>query len=143
MLLRKTSAQAQRRNRRGFTLMELLVVVAILLVLAGSSILAYQQIFAKSKVDVAMASAKQLSSQMENLAIMNGGNYPDPGNGFNDLIAKGLVTKIPTDPWGTPYLWSTMPLGDGSSFKVVVWSCGPNRMDEQGNGDDVTSESAP
>ena len=36
------------------------------------------------------------------------------------------------DPWGTPYRILFTP-------SARVYSCGPNRVDEQGNGDDITS----
>jgi type II secretory pathway pseudopilin PulG len=36
------------------------------------------------------------------------------------------------DPWGEPYRFSIGP-------KVRVYSCGPNHIDEQGEGDDITS----
>ena len=36
------------------------------------------------------------------------------------------------DPWGEPYRISVDP-------NVRVYSCGPNRLDEQGDGDDIAS----
>lgn len=36
------------------------------------------------------------------------------------------------DPWGKPYQFSVEP-------KVRAYSCGPNRVDEHGEGDDVAS----
>jgi len=36
------------------------------------------------------------------------------------------------DPWGEPYRISVDP-------KVRVYSCGPNRLDEHGDGDDIAS----
>lgn len=36
------------------------------------------------------------------------------------------------DPWGTPYVLLTSP-------HARAYSCGPNRVDEQGKGDDVSS----
>jgi len=36
------------------------------------------------------------------------------------------------DPWGTPYRIST-------ESGVRVYSCGPNRADEKGGGDDIAS----
>jgi len=36
------------------------------------------------------------------------------------------------DPWGEPYRFSVDP-------NVRVYSCGPNRIDEQGAGDDIAS----
>ncbi|MED5330565.1 MAG: type II secretion system protein GspG, partial [Planctomycetota bacterium] len=40
--------------------------------------------------------------------------------------------ELPSDPWGGDYLYRI----DGR--KAVVWSAGPNGIDEDGEGDDVT-----
>jgi general secretion pathway protein G len=143
MHLRKSSAHSHRRNRRGFTLMELLVVVAILLVLAGSSILAYRTIFAESKMSVAKSTATNLKNQLEaySMSPVSGMSYPaNPADGFLELVQRGYLAKMPIDPWGQPYQWSLMPLPDGVSMTAVVWSCGPNTINENGGGDDITSE---
>lgn len=142
MLLRQHAKTSTITGRAGFTLMELLVVVAILLILAGTSVLAYRAIFAESKLSIARTQATQLASALENFAMspLNAGNYPDPATGFSELVARGYLTKEPIDPWGQPYNWTLMPIGDGSVMKAVVWSSGPNMINEQGGGDDITSE---
>ena len=38
------------------------------------------------------------------------------------------LEHAPVDSWGTPYIYDA-PLG--------LWSCGPNRVDESGEGDDI------
>jgi type II secretory pathway pseudopilin PulG len=45
-----------------------------------------------------------------------------------EVNAKGEFV----DPWGTAYRVALNPV-------VHVYSCGPNRIDEQGNGDDIGS----
>jgi prepilin-type N-terminal cleavage/methylation domain-containing protein len=142
MKLRKANASIRAAARSGFTLMELLVVVAILLVLAGTSILAYRTIFAESKISIAKSECTNLKNQLEAFAMSpaNMMQYPDPANGFNDLVARGYLSRVPVDPWLQPYRWNVMPIGDGSSLMAVVWSCGPNMVDENGSGDDITSE---
>lgn len=130
----------QTRRRRGFTLMELLVVVAILLILAGSSILAYRAIFAESKISIAKSTATNLKNQLEAYAMspVSGMRYPD--GGFEELVMRGYLNKVPIDPWGQPYQWALVPSPDGLSMTAVVWSCGPNMINENGGGDDITSE---
>jgi general secretion pathway protein G len=130
------------RSRRGFTLMELLVVMAILLILAGTSILAFRGIFAESKISIAKTQCVDLKRQLDNFSMLpsQAGNYPDPANGFQELVDKGMIARIPIDPWNMPYQWNLMPLADGQKVQPVVWSNGPNRLDEQGGGDDITSE---
>ena len=139
MKLRQRNTQTSRR-RAGFTLMELLVVVAILLILAGSSILAYRAIFAESKISIAKSTATNLKNQLEAYAMspVSGMRYPE--GGFEELVARGYLNKIPIDPWGQPYQWTVVPTPDGVSMTAVVWSCGPNMVNENGAGDDITSE---
>jgi hypothetical protein len=51
------------------------------------------------------------------------------------------------DPWGSPYRLILSRAGDGATQDemqaitnpVAVWSCGPNRKDEAGKGDDICS----
>jgi hypothetical protein len=40
------------------------------------------------------------------------------------------------DPWGTPYRIITEP-------RLVVYSCGPNRLDQDGQGDDIVGKAEP
>ena len=65
------------------------------------------------------------------------------GESINGQNPKKLdyVEALPTemngtgeflDPWGDPYRISVDP-------KTRVYSCGPNRLDEHGDGDDITS----
>jgi type II secretory pathway pseudopilin PulG len=65
------------------------------------------------------------------------------GESINGQNPKELdyVEALPTemngtgeflDPWGEPYRMSVYP-------KTRVYSCGPNRIDEQGDGDDIVS----
>lgn len=131
-----------RASRAGFTLMELLVVVAIIVLLAGVSIFSYRAIFGESKVAVAKIKASELAKMLDNYAMspLNGGNYPDPNGGFQELLMRGYLTQEPIDPWGQQYMWTLQPVGDGSSERAFVWSCGPNMRNENGGGDDVTSE---
>ncbi len=133
---------ARRAARRGFTLMELLVVVAILLVLAGTSFIAYTTIFAEAKTSIARTECVKLAGALQNYSMVpsNLGNYPDPTTGFTELLLKGIISKEPSDPWNQPYRWMLVPRGIEGDMKPMVWSSGPNMIDEQGGGDDITSE---
>lgn len=141
MQLRRHSAKARALARGGFTLMELLVVVAILVILAGSAIFAFRRVLFESRDRVAEAQCKTLKQQLETFAMLPSSNmqYPDPGAGWEPLLAAGLVTKLPVDPWGQPYRWNLIPGPDGGPM-VIVWSCGPDLQDQNGGGDDIHSE---
>ena len=54
------------------------------------------------------------------------------------IIEPYVKEKDLTDPWGQPYRyeWPTVK-GDGQS--PAVWSCGPDKEDNNGDGDDIIS----
>ena len=122
--------------RAGFTLMELLVVVAILVVLVGVATPMYLSYLDQSKRKVARADAVRLAGELKNFAVSHDGEYP-PENTW-DLVP--LEKKPPLDPWGQPYQWTLLesPQVDGAVLVPVVWSSGPNRV--SGDADDISSQ---
>ncbi len=106
-------AAAARARQSGFTLVELLVVLAILgllVALATPQVLKY---LAKSKVDTARIEIANLSTSLD-LFMIDVGRYPTQQEGLQALVANpgGLAswhgpyvkgrTGTPADPWGHP-----------------------------------------
>jgi prepilin-type N-terminal cleavage/methylation domain-containing protein len=121
--------------RAGFTLMELLVVVAILVVLVGVATPLYLNYLEQSKKKIARADAIRLAGELKNFAVSHDGEYP-PENTW-DLLP--LEKKPPLDPWGQPYHWGlveTIQI-DAKVMVPIVWSSGPNRI--SGDADDIPS----
>ena len=95
----------RRSYKRGFTLLEILVVIAILGLLTAAVGVAIVPTFNKAKVDTAR------NNDIPN--IMNGlktyylqkGKYPDTGTGLKALVDAQILDKIPTDPWKNPYVY--------------------------------------
>jgi hypothetical protein len=53
---------------------------------------------------------------------------------------KGSRVHGVLDPWGSRYVFDIMPNGNGGGVLVItVRSCGRNRRDELGKGDDIRS----
>jgi general secretion pathway protein G len=78
----------------GFTLIELMVVVAIISTLSAIAIPAYSRYVEKAKITKAIAEIKILSQEISAFAA-DGGPLP---NTLNDIGRAGLL-----DPWGNPY----------------------------------------
>lgn len=138
------SARRSRR-RRGFTLMEVLLVLAILVVLGSMVTVGYLKIQQGANRDAAKAQISILEDAVE-LYALNVGTYPNASQGLNALVAQpgdlknpakwaGPYIKgdLPRDPWGGDYQYEVIQDTQGQdSFKI--YSFGP---DGQAGNDDV------
>jgi general secretion pathway protein G len=147
-----------KRNRttRGFTLVEVLLVIAILGVLAGVFAFTVGGRLGKSKVDTAGLLIEQISSKLGEYSI-DIGHYPSEDEGglkalvteptFDDESLNGkwagpyINSKQLKDPWGHELSYQLVDKEQGNRTRqeVQVWSHGPNGEDDSGEGDDVKS----
>ncbi len=138
MLLRShrtlASHSALRASRTGFTLLEVLVVVAIIVMLAGVGGYYLLQRYEDAKVSRAKIDAVALSSQAETFKL-NNGEYPTSiemlaqpqPNGMSPLVGPDKIF----DPWGKPYIID--PNGPrNNGLKADVYTTTP-RGQEIGN----------
>jgi len=122
--------------RGGFTLMEMLVVVAILVVLAGAAVPIYMNYLERAKVDRAWTDARTLAAAVEAYKLGNGGNPPaslaaladpDPITGKAYLEQSALK-----DPWGREYRYEAQGRHTNTG-KAEVSSGGPSGSGEIGS----------
>lgn len=128
MLLRshRTNAplSALRASRTGFTLLEVLVVVAIIVMLAGVGGYYVLQQYEEAKVKRAKIDAETLSGAVETFKL-NNGDYPQS---IDQLAQPQGVNATPLcpiektrDPWGQPYqLDPTGPHNGGNKADVFT-----------------------
>lgn len=108
---------SQRRLNRGFTLLELLVVLVIIGLLASYVGPKYFSQVGKSQVTVAKSQMDAFDKALDTFRL-DVGRYPTNEEGLQGLMAAPpndaakwngpyMKTAIPLDPWGHPYLYRT------------------------------------
>jgi general secretion pathway protein G len=121
--------------RGGFTLMEILVVVAIIVVLAGAAVPLYMRFLDQSKVDRARIDCNSLS-QMAEAYKLRYGDFP----ASLDILAQpqqdGSPPYIPpsglVDPWGRRYEYAPQGQHNALLQKPDIWTQGPKPGDPNG-----------
>lgn len=104
-----------RSASRGFTLLELLVVMVIIGLLAGLVAPRYFAQVGKSQTKVAKAQIDSLEKALDQYRL-DVGHYPSTEEGLQALVAAPsgeanwagpyLRKAIPADPWGHPYVYA-------------------------------------
>ena len=113
-LISKNPVQRLLRSVRGFTLLELLVVMVIIGLLAGYVGPKYFSQIGKSEVKSARAQIDALDKAVAQYRL-DTGHYPPVEQGLAALVKSPaneakwdgpyLMKAIPLDPWGNPYIY--------------------------------------
>jgi len=97
----------KNHNSWGFTLIEFMIVVAILGILAGIGLPAYRNHLEKAQIVTAVAEMKMITTQIEAYRATNFGLPAD----LSDVGYEGFE-----DPWGNPYIYVNLEAGGGASL---------------------------
>ncbi len=119
------------QDDRGFTLIEIMVVIFIIALLAA---LVVPKIIGRTE-EAKRVSAKAQIREIENalnLYHLDNGNYPTTEQTLDALIKKpttppvpnnykdgGYISKIPKDPWGHPYIY--LSPGNHGEFDIISY----------------------
>src|SRR5262245_54792204 len=132
--------------RRGFTLMEVLLVLAILgviIALVAPNLIGQQK---QANIKAAGLQVKSVESACDIYAVGHSGEFPtsldalitNPGN---DANWKGPYLKdaatVPSDPWGSPIQYAYPSQNQGGADRPDIWSIGPDK--QSNTADDITN----
>ena len=131
-LRRRRRSLAQGNRERGFTLVELMVVIVIIGLLA--TVVVVNVLPAQDTARVKKAEADiSLLEQAAEMYRLNKLSYPSSGDGLQALVAEGFIKRLPDDPWGNPYRYAA-PGRDGRPFDIFTQGADGR---EGGEGDDA------
>ena len=136
------------KRQRGFTLLEVMVVVVILGILA---VMVVPKIISRPDEARIIAAKQDIASVMQALKLyrLDNQRYPTTEQGLQALFAKpanvpvppnwksgGYIERLPRDPWGNPYQY----LNPGLHGEIAVFSFGADGAPGgEGNDADIGS----
>jgi general secretion pathway protein G len=141
----KKDSDAFRFVQSGFTLLELMVVVAIIGLLAGYVAPRYFSQLSKSERQTALAQIQAFEKALDQYRL-DTGHYPRTDQGLKALVVRPesepkwngpyLQKDPPPDPWGTPYDYRN----PGAKREVDIVSYGNDgKPGGEGDAADITN----
>jgi len=95
-------AVVRRSQRRGFTLIELMIVISIILILVSIAVPMYQQSIIRAKEAVLRQDLKTMRDQIDNYTM----DKEKAPQALQDLVEGGYLRIIPKDPFtGSADTW--------------------------------------
>ncbi|MDB6077739.1 MAG: type secretion system protein GspG [Akkermansiaceae bacterium] len=130
------------RVSRGFTLLEMVIVLGIIALILGGAISMMGKIGEGAKVQRVRGDFSSIGSALKMYKV-NNGVYPSQQQGLRALVEKPssqpvprgwtkLMDDMPKDPWGSDYGYKFPGRKDPTEFELI--SMGPD-MQEGGDND--------
>lgn len=134
--------RANRLQRKGFSLLEILIAIALLAAIAALLITNLDSILGGGNRDVARIVVNETLDTPLTRYRINMGNYPTTEQGLQALLTAPsenasnwqgpYVKSLPLDPWGKPYQYRFPGTHNPGSYDL--WSFGPDGTE---SGDDI------
>lgn len=117
-VMKKQLTQLRKTTQKGFTLIEIMVVIVIIGILAT---LVVPRIMGRPDEARVVSAKHDVTTLVQALKLykLDSGRYPTTQQGLNALVIKpttdpapmnwkmgGYLDKLPQDPWGNPYQYT-------------------------------------
>ena len=126
------AATSLARIQRGFTLIEIMVVIVIIGILAGLVAPNIIEKVDEAKIEAAKADIKQLENSLQMYRLKHH-KYPPSTEGFQALVSANVIDDMPIDPWDNPYQY----LNPGQHGEIDIISYG---RDGQPGGEGIDAD---
>jgi len=132
--------------KKGFTLLEMVMVMAIIAVLAGGVIALMGNFGEGANIQTAGTDMRGISTALIQYKTL-AGRFPTSEQGIEALVEKptkkpipkrysSAMKAVPTDPWGNPYIYKMPGTKDSSTFELISYG----KDGVEGGGDDISSQ---
>jgi general secretion pathway protein G len=130
-------------KQSGFTLLEIMIVVSIIVILLGLAINKMGNPTGFAKGTAVRADIQAIGTQLMQYEAMNG-FYPTTEQGLQALVSQPegeprpsrwypFFKEVPKDPWGNPYIYRCP--GIKHPDKYDLFSAGPDRQADTADDD--------
>ena len=129
------SFMTSRKNEKGFTLLEIMLVVGIIVIILGVAVARLGNTTGIAKDMRVRADVQAIDTQLKLYESMNG-FFPTTEQGIQALVTQPttdpkptrwyqLFKEMPKDPWGNDYIYLSPGKKNPDSFDL--YSAGPDR----------------
>ena len=119
-------------KNQGFTLIELIVVIAIIAMLTALATFNFNQARVRARDVQRKSELRQIVNALELFKNdWNPQRYPTDGEGLNVLVTGGLMAKLPVDPRekATDGSWADYTYDQLTSLTFILTACLENASD--------------